>query len=125
MTHLDPNPPTGQRPGPGAGRPQTMWLIAAAIIVLLVLGYFASGDRTSVTPQTPGATAPADTDATAPAPIRDSARVLEPELLGDRPRRSELRRVVRRKRVGEPRVTHGGRSFHGERSGRSTPSGQP
>ena len=78
MTHLDPNPPTGQRPGPGAGRPQTMWLIAAAIIVLLVLGYFASGDRTSVTPQTPGATAPADTDATAPAPPSAPAPVPAP-----------------------------------------------
>lgn len=69
MTNLDPNPPpTGPRPRPVAGRSQTMWLIAGAIIVLLVLGYLLSGEQTSVTPPAPEATAPADPGATAPAP---------------------------------------------------------
>ena len=75
MTNLDPNPPpTGPRSRPVASRPQTMWLIAGAIVVLLILGYFVSNEQTSVTPPAPEATAPADTTppadtgATAPAP---------------------------------------------------------
>ncbi|MFZ1661699.1 MAG: hypothetical protein WAT77_07040 [Paracoccaceae bacterium] len=70
MTNLDPNlPPVGPRSRAVADRPQTMWMIAAAIAILLVVGYFVSGDRTtSVVPLAPETTmAPADTSATPPA----------------------------------------------------------
>ncbi len=81
MTNLDPNPPpVGPRSRTVADRPQTMWMIAAAVAILLVVGYFVSGERTSVVPPAPdAATTPADTGSSAPAATDTTAPAPAPE----------------------------------------------